>query len=303
MLALSTDENRRRLIAAIASVGGAVVIAGALLPWLTVFQGLDSYAGILGLNGQLLAAGGSATIVLAVVYTLRPRTALRYGVGFLGFALALFSAYLLAQLLVTYHSLRGMFLPALGPGVFVAAGGAIMILGTLFIEAAPERDRAARPKYLGANAVTLATLSAGAAAIHLSVAGDHFHEYLLYGVFFVVLGLAQTLWAALVVLFGPTRQLLIAGIANAGVVTLWVASRTTGLPVGPHPRTSEAIGFPDVTASVFELGLVGLAVWSLWRPAREPNHVFGRLRWALPLAVSPTAVAAVLVAVGAIGQG
>jgi hypothetical protein len=272
-----------------------------MLPWLTVFQGLHSYSGTVGLNGRILAAGGGAAVVLALAYALRSRAGLHYAIGILGFALTLFSGYLLAELLVTYDSLRGMFLPALGPGVFVATAGALMILATLFVEPKSRQQRERRSG-VETQAVTLVALSAGAGAIHLAVASDHFHEYVLYGVFFVVLGVAQTVWAALIAILGPSRYLLLAAIANAGVVALWVASRTTALPLGPHPRAPEAIGFPDVSATLFEVALVGLSVWSLRRRTAEPSARIMRLQWALPLAVSPMTIAAVLVAVGAIGQ-
>ena len=289
------------MIVPIASIGGATVIAGAMLPWLTVFQGLHSYSGTVGLNGQLLAAGGGATILLAVAYTLQSRAALRYAIGILGFALALFSAYLLAQLLVTYHSLRGMFLPALGPGVFVATAGSLMILATLFVET-KEQHHKQRGSRLETDAVTLIALSAGAGTIHLAAAGDHFHEYVLFGAFFVALGVAQTVWAALIAILGPSRYLLIAATANAGVVALWIASRTSGLPLGPRPGTPESVGLPDVTATLFEVVLVGFAVWWLKLRPREPNRTIAPLRWAFPLAVSPATVVAVLVAVGVIGD-
>src|SRR5262249_13429888 len=45
----------------------------------------------------------------------------------------------------------------------------------------------------------LAALSAGAAAIHFAVAFEHFNEYLLYGVFFLVIASAQMIWAAIAV--------------------------------------------------------------------------------------------------------
>src|SRR6202050_1411579 len=58
----------------------------------------------------------------------------------------------------------------------------------------------ARPYLLGG----LAALSAGAAAIHFAVVFEHFAEYALYGVFFLVISWAQVIWP--VVLFlRPSR--------------------------------------------------------------------------------------------------
>ncbi|MGQ0669308.1 MAG: hypothetical protein ACT4PO_06510, partial [Actinomycetota bacterium] len=87
-----------------------------------------------------------------------------------------------------------------------------------------------------------AALSAGAAAIHLAVVEDHFEEYVLFGVFFVAVGAMQALWAVLI-LAKPSKWVYITGlVGNAGIVVLWVVSRTTGLPIGPEPGSPEAAG-------------------------------------------------------------
>ena len=52
----------------------------------------------------------------------------------------------------------------------------------------------ARPYVLGG----LAALSVGAAAIHFAVVFEHFAEYTLYGVFFLVLSWAQLIWPSVV---------------------------------------------------------------------------------------------------------
>jgi hypothetical protein len=225
---------------------------------------------------------------------------LRYAIGALGFALALFSAYLVTQLLVAYHSLHAMFVPALGPGVFVAAGGALLLVATLLIDRrAPASQRAAGG--LDARLAALIALSAGAGAIHLSVASDHFAEYWLFGAFFVALGIAQVAWAALVAIRGPSRALLITAAGNTAVVALWIVSRTAGVPLGSHPGAPEAFGFPDITATLFEIVLVGCAVWSLRHKRGPSRRAVARLAWVLPLAVSPATIAAIVIAVGAAG--
>ncbi len=53
----------------------------------------------------------------------------------------------------------------------------------------------AKPLLLG----TLASLSVGAAAIHFAVTFEHFNEYSLYGVFFLVLAWAQLVWPAVLI--------------------------------------------------------------------------------------------------------
>ncbi|MGH2655175.1 MAG: hypothetical protein ACRDIZ_00490 [Actinomycetota bacterium] len=107
-------------------------------------------------------------------------------------------------------------------------------------------------------AVALASLMAG--GIHLGAADVHLEEWPLSSAFFLTAGAAQAAWAALV-LDRPRRRLLVAGMAANGLVALvWVASRTTGLPIGPHPWEPEAVGVADALASAFEVvSVVGAA--------------------------------------------
>src|SRR5215472_10225564 len=83
----------------------------------------------------------------------------------------------------------------------------------------------AKPYLLGG----LAALSASAAAIHFAVTFEHFNEYVLYGVFFLIISWAQAIWAP-VVLWRPSKLWLWLGIAgNAGIGAVYFASRLTGL--------------------------------------------------------------------------
>ncbi len=103
-----------------------------------------------------------------------------------------------------------------------------------------------------------AGLSLGSAAIHAAVLGDHFEESALIGLFFVLAAALGALWALLFVL-RPTVRLAALGLGfNLGIVAVWVASRTTGLPFGGHPWVPEAISAADGVATAFELLLAGL---------------------------------------------
>jgi hypothetical protein len=76
-----------------------------------------------------------------------------------------------------------------------------------------------RPYLLGG----LAALSVGAAAIHFAVVFEHFAEYTLYGVFFLVISWAQLIWPA-VLLWRPSRLWLSLGIAgNAIIIVVYAA--------------------------------------------------------------------------------
>ena len=121
----------------------------------------------------------------------------------------------------------------------------------------------ARPYLLGG----LAALSVGAAAIHFAVVFEHFAEYTLYGVFFLVLSWAQLIWPA-VLLWRPSRLWLWLGIAgNAIVIAVYVASRTVGLPFGPDLHQAESVGALDVVSCVLEFALIAGCAALLWRPS------------------------------------
>jgi hypothetical protein len=302
----ATLRGRDRLIALLASVGGACVIAGAALPWLSVYHGLDSYSGIAGRNGQLLVAGGSAVVLGGLLYARHGTARLRYLIGAIGFGLALFSGYLLAELLALDKqlNLHGFFLPALGPGLFTAGAGALLVLGTLFVDVAPAAAvrAGAGPRTgtrLDPTTVVLVSLSAAAGTVHLTVAADHFAEYFLFGLFFILAGSCQVAWAALTALAGPTRPLLLLATGNALVVLLWIVSRTSGVPLGPDAGAPEKIGYADTLTSVCEALLVAYVLRLLiGRRSRAGEH---RALWAVPLLIAPATALAVLSSVGAIG--
>ncbi len=45
----------------------------------------------------------------------------------------MFTAYHAAQLLEIFRALRGIFLPAIEPGLLMTAAGALLLISTLFI--------------------------------------------------------------------------------------------------------------------------------------------------------------------------
>lgn len=104
--------------------------------------------------------------------------------------------------------------------------------------------------------VAVASTSLAAGAIHFAAIGDHFQEAVILGLFFAAMACSQTAWAAWILLTCG-RPLLIAGaIGNLAIVAVWVASRTIGVPVGPHPWTPEPVGVADAVATLLELVIV-----------------------------------------------
>jgi PAS domain-containing protein len=102
----------------------------------------------------------------------------------------------------------------------------------------------------------LALASAAVAGIHVSVCPEHFQEFVLYGVFFLILATAQLTWGALVATHTTRRVLLVGAADNFATAVLWLVSRTSGLPVGREPWKPEAYGWLDIAASVIELVIV-----------------------------------------------
>ena len=119
----------------------------------------------------------------------------------------------------------------------------------------------------------LAILSVATAVIHFAVAGSHFQEYWLFGVFMLVVAWLQTLWAAVLVI-RPSWWLIGSGaILDAAVIAVYLVTRTIGDVVGPTPHSVEPVGFGDGLCTVLEAAIVAGCVWLLlgakdWRVGR-----------------------------------
>jgi hypothetical protein len=124
-----------------AAVGGAVLITGACLPWVTTFAGLVAIPGIRGGNGRVLAAAGAVIAVAGLCHALRGRPWSRWLAGLAGFAATGFCGFLLLQLAASLRSLStdSMIAARSGPGLWVCAGGALLAFGTLFLPASTQQ--------------------------------------------------------------------------------------------------------------------------------------------------------------------
>jgi hypothetical protein len=113
--------------------------------------------------------------------------------------------------------------------------------------------------------------SAAAAGVHAAVGPEHFREQVLFGLFFAGAALAQIGWAVLMAT-RPSRGLLVAAvIGNLAVLTLWLITRTLGLPgLLPGP---EAVGPWDLCCAAWEL----IVVISAARVLQSDHHVDLRL--------------------------
>ncbi len=116
----------------------------------------------------------------------------------------------------------------------------------------------------------LATLSLGGAAIHFAVIGEHFREYVLFGVFFSLVGWFEAMWA-LAYVVRPTRRLAVGAlVVNTATVMTWGWAHLFGLPFGPEPGQVQPTTVTDLMATSFEVLLVVLLAFSLVRGTEGP---------------------------------
>jgi hypothetical protein len=82
------------------------------------------------------------------------------------------------------------------------------------------------------------------------------------GVFFTTLSLAQFGWGVWVYARPSPPVLYLGAGMSLAVVPVWIASRTSGLPLGPDAWHPEAAGGPNLAATMGEIliALLGLAL-------------------------------------------
>jgi peptidoglycan/LPS O-acetylase OafA/YrhL len=100
---------------AAALAGGALVMLGACLPWLTLFAGMQQYSGLINTHGQILFAGGALAILSSVGIRRTDQRGMRWATVLLGLALLGVNLWLMSE-------------PS--PGLLVSSVGiALLILG------------------------------------------------------------------------------------------------------------------------------------------------------------------------------
>jgi hypothetical protein len=161
----------------------------------------------------------------------------------------------------------------------------------LISPSAEPRDRARSTRALRVD--TAIVCSAAAAFAHLVAAPGHFVWWPASGLFFVFLGVVQLL-AAVLLVYGVDndRFVLVTIWATIGVIVLYIASRTVGLPMTPPvpfhgghwvpgrsivPGGAKYVGPLDLLTLVTEIGVVVTMLTML--PDRSRIRVTNQLMW------------------------
>jgi hypothetical protein len=141
--------------------------------------------------------------------------------------------------------------------------------------------------------------------IHFAVAGQHFQEYWLYGVFMLVAAWLQLLWAIAAsarpaASTGPSGLLLRGGvILNLGVVAVYIVTRTVGDVIGPGAHSVEQAGFGDLLCTALEAAVATGCAWLL---IAGTGHRVGR-RHLFMAPAAAGAVTATLLSVALVAGG
>ena len=131
-----------------------------------------------------------------------------------------------------------------------------------------------------------AGLLAVAGGLHLAALPGHLSESAVAGAFFAVTAAAQLLGAVLLATRPSSRTYRAVVAGNAAVLTLWLLSRTTGLPIGGEPGVSEPFGLLDGFAAAAEVLVVVAALTAMVRDSAPSVRRPGGWRLAIALALT-----------------
>lgn len=107
----------------------------------------------------------------------------------------------------------------------------------------------------------------GAAVVHSTVVVHHYAAWPLAGTFFLLVQVSQTALAIAVLLLWRPATAMAVVVLSAGVLSVWLWSRTAGLPVGPEGFSRpESVGAADLACVLLEVLALALALpWAVRR--------------------------------------
>ena len=227
----------------ISLIGAATIlmVLGAALPWLVVFNGLTAVPG-LSLDGGFLA--GIMVAVVGVLYVaarhggariLRP-IALVASAAVL--ADSLYSGWRIAGYIAHPGSTAALTIPSAGPGPYVMAAGAAI----LFIAAAIAPHQIAPLDKQALVRLLLALVLLTAASIHLILSPQHFSESPLLGIGFLLAGIVQLGAAAVVLTRADDRGLNLVLLVSVALIAIYGYAVFVGLPLDSEHAADTAGG-------------------------------------------------------------
>ncbi|HVM30062.1 MAG TPA: hypothetical protein VM305_04755 [Candidatus Limnocylindrales bacterium] len=248
---------------------------GAVLPWITLYAGHVALRGIDGPAGLALALVGAVVVVLGVISVRSSAASVIAVRRMMVVAVVLIVTYLLVQLVITHAQLAAepLLLAALGPGMFVAAAGASLMV---IAEAMPllrvtRPSRRSWPARMLTGAAVVGLLVAG--SIHLGLAPGHLGASPVLALGFLGAGLAQATLALFLIVGGSRRTLISSAVLSVGLLGLYGIDLLIGLPfVGHaalhaqaelHAHGAAGIDLAGVIAKSAELGTIIAAVAAL----------------------------------------
>ena len=108
-------------------------------------------------------------------------------------------------------------------------------------------------------ASVVAIFALAGAVIHVEAVFDH-RDLAVVAAGFVVMAVAQTV-VAVVVMIRPVLPVIVAaGALHAAILLTWIVSRTLGLPLIPGAETVAPVGVADVVANTFSIAVVATAI-------------------------------------------
>jgi hypothetical protein len=126
----------------------------------------------------------------------------------------------------------------------------------------PIQVAVARPGSLrapGLAAWSAAGLSLVAAWIHFSYTASHWRDWWAYGVFFLAMGVFQSLCVPAILRWPRNTWVALATIAgNLGIVAMYFYSRAIYVPLGPHTGVVEDVGAIDMGTTAGEIVIVAI---------------------------------------------
>jgi hypothetical protein len=139
------------------------------------------------------------------------------------------------------------------------------VASSLATAAAPQ----ASPLLARRGLLVAAALSVGAGLVHLEFTRESWSTWWGYGLFFLLTGVGQLAYAALLVHRPAPLVLWLGVVVNLGVVGLYLLTRTNGIPTGPSAGHIERVGQGDFITTAGEFVLAGMLVAALGPRSRS----------------------------------